>query len=113
MSQKIALLTLTVTASGAVAPHRFVGFDGAVAGAGAKALGVSTFKAGDGQDLAADVIGTTVIETGGAIAVGEAVTSDASGRAAVVGAEGGDAVNAHALDSATGAGEFIEVLLVR
>ena len=83
MNQKTSLLTHTVTASGAVSAHRFVGFDGAqVAASGGKALGVSTFAATDGQDLAVDVIGTTVVETAGAI------------------------------DAATGAGEFIEVLLV-
>lgn len=111
MSQKISLLTLTVTAAGDVGVHRFVGFDGAQAGAGDKALGVATFKATDGMDLSVDVIGTTVIETGGAIGQGGPVAADAQARA--VAATEGAEVNAYALDSATGAGEFIEVLLVR
>jgi hypothetical protein len=114
MSQKIPVLTLTVSASGAVTAHRFVGYDGAqVAASGGKALGVATFDATDGKDLSVDALGTTVVETGGAIAVGDDLVSDASGQAIVNPALGGEVVAAHALDSAAGAGEFIEVLLVK
>lgn len=114
MSQKTPLLTLTVTAAGAVAACRFVGFGGAqVTAAGAKALGVSTTSALDGDDLAIDVIGTTVIESGGAIAVGDDIVADSQGRAIVNPAVGGEIVLAQALDGASGAGEFVEVLLVR
>lgn len=111
MNQKIPLLTLTVTAIGAVAACRFVGFDGAqVDAAGVKAMGVSTFPAINGDDLSLDVIGTTVVEAGGAVAVGDDLSADAEGRA--VTAEEG-VVLAQALDSSLAAGEFIEVLLVR
>lgn len=114
MSQKIPVLTLTVLAVGAVTAHRFVGFDGAqVASTGAEAMGASTTDAKDGDDLALDVLGTTVVETNGAIAVGDDVVSDASGMAIVNPAVGGEVVLAKALDAANGAGEFIEVLLVR
>ncbi|MCE8004229.1 DUF2190 family protein [Billgrantia ethanolica] len=114
MSQKIVLLALTATAAGAVSAHRFVGYDGAqVDTAGAKALGVSVSDAVDGDDLAVDVIGTTVVETGGAFSAGDDLVADASGRAIVNPEVGGEVVQAHALDDAGGAGEFIEVLLVR
>lgn len=117
MSQKTPLLTLTVTAAGAVAACRFVGFGGAqVTAAGAKALGVSTTSALDGDDLAIDVIGTTVIESGDAIDLGDDIVADAQGRAVVAGNAGEgetEVVLAQALDGASGAGEFVEVLLVR
>lgn len=119
MSQKTPVLTLTVTAAGPVAACRFVGFGGAqVTAAGAKALGVSTTSALDGDDLAVDVIGTTVIESGGAIDLGDDIVSDAQGRAIVATVPGGgevstEAVLAQALDGASGAGEFVEVLLTR
>ncbi len=114
MSQKIPVLILTVSALGAVSAHRFVGFDGAqVSASGGKSLGVSTFDATDGQDLALDVVGTTVVEAAGAIAVGADVVSDANGLAITNPGVGGEIVAAKALDSAAGAGEFIEVLLVQ
>lgn len=113
MNQKTAIYTHTVTASGDVSTHRFVGFDGAqVAAIGGKVLGASTFAATNGQDLAVDVIGTTVVETAGAIDAGDDVVSDADGKAIVNPEVGGEIVVAVALDDAAGAGEFIEVLLV-
>ncbi|CAM5520813.1 DUF2190 family protein [Eoetvoesiella caeni] len=113
-SQKIPLLTLTVIAAGAVSAHRFVTFAGAqLAAAGGLALGVSTFDAVANDDLGVDVIGTTVVESGAAVAVGDAIVSDASGRAIENPAVGTEAVLGYALDAATAAGEFIEVLLVR
>lgn len=114
MSQKIPVLTLTVSALGAVSAHRFVGFDGAqIASAGAETFGVANFAAADGDDLAVDVMGTTVVEAAGVIAVGDDVVADASGMAIVNPGVGGEVVAAKALDAAGGAGEFIEVLLVR
>lgn len=114
MKQKISLLTLTVIAAGAVAAHRFVSFSGAqLATASAAALGVSTFPAIKDDDLAVDVIGTTVVESGGAIAVGAALVTTATGTAITNPAVGTEVVLAYALDAASAAGEFIEVLLVR
>ena len=114
MSQKIPVLTLTAVAVGTVAAHRFVGFDGAqLDAAGAEAFGVANFSAVDGDDLSLDVMGTTVVETGGAVAVGDDVVSDANAMAITNPEVGGEKVLAKALDAASGAGEFIEVLIVR
>lgn len=114
MSQKIPLLTLTVTASGAVTAHRFVGFTGAqLAAAGAKAMGVATTDAIVGDDLAVDVVGTSVVEAGGAFSVGDDIVADASGRAIVNPALGGEVVLGQALEDSGGAGEFVELLLAR
>jgi len=114
MAQSLTLLTLTVTASGAVAERRFVGFDGAqIAAAGARALGVSQYGQDDGKDLAVDVIGTTPVETGGAVALTDELVADADGRAIANPGVGGEVVLADPLDTASGAGEYIEVLLRR
>lgn len=114
MSQKIPILVLTVTAVGAVSAHRFVGYDGAqISVASARTFGAADSKAADGDDYAVDVLGTTVVETAGAIAVGDDVVADATGAAIVNPALGGEHIAGQALDSAAGAGEFIEVLLAR
>ena len=114
MSQKISLLTPTVTASGAISVHRLVSFSGAqIAAAGAKALGVATTDAVTGDDLAVDVLGTSVVETGGAFSVGDDIVADASGRAIVNPEVGGEVVLGQALEDSGGAGEFVELLLAR
>lgn len=80
--QAHALLTLTVLAAGAITANRAVGYDGAQATvAGQKVLGVATADIADATHGALDTLGTTVIETGGAIVAGDALRVDASGRA--------------------------------
>lgn len=109
MSQSLSLLTLTVTASGAVTKRRFVTVAGALAGAAANTLGVSTTDAADTEHFAADVLGTTVVEAGAAVAAGAAIETDATGRAITKAA--GPTV-ARALEAAAAAGDLIEVLLI-
>ncbi|EKE78436.1 capsid cement protein [Oceanibaculum indicum] len=134
--QSFPLQSLTLTADGAVAVHRGVGYDGAQATVqGQKIIGVSRYAAATGEAFAADTAGTTVIETGDEIAVGDSLIVDSSGRAIPVSGEiaigagatqvtssaangailtGGDLpefVFADALQAASGAGEFIEVKL--
>jgi len=108
--ESVALLSLSVVLTGAVAPHRFVTPLGAQAGADAQTLGVSKTAGTVGQLLTVDVIGTSSVETGAAIAVGQVLKVDAAGRA-IPWATAGARV-AIALQAATGAGQFIEVLLV-
>jgi hypothetical protein len=135
--QAITLLELTVLASGAVTACRAVGYDGAQATAQAqKVQGVAVTDAVDKGYFPAVVKGTAIVEAGAAIAKGDslivdnqgraipmtgalavkaggtAVTSTAANGAAIL--SGGDApefVFADALEAASGAGKFIEVLL--
>lgn len=107
--QKIALLTLTATASGAVTAERFVGHDGALATAAGNTLGVAATDAADGEDYPADVIGTTVVEAGGAIAKGGAIEVGAGSKAV---AQSAGVTVARALEAAGADGDKIEVLLI-
>lgn len=107
--QSISVLTLTATASGAVGADRFVTPAGAQAGAGVNTLGVSRTNAASGEKMPVDVMGTTILEAGAAVAAGAAIESDASGRAITRTA---GVTAARALEAATAAGQFIEVLLI-
>lgn len=107
--QNIALLTLMVTASAALAAKRFVTVAGAPSAAGQTALGVTRTAAALGDAVAVDVVGTAQVEAGAAIAAGAAVEVGASGRA--VTRTTGVTVG-RALTAASAAGETIEVLLI-
>ena len=115
--QNIAILPLPSLAAAAVAAHRFTGFDGAQCDAvGAKPKGVSQYKAdAAGQAFAVDVLGTSKVEAGAAIALGAKgltpVMSDAQGRAIAHDGDAAKAVAGYALQAANGAGHVIEVLL--
>lgn len=136
MSQSIETLTLRLRSTAAITARRFVTHAGAQSGIGAKALGVSKHSAaGAGEELAVAVKGTAIVESGGAVAVGATVVSDATGRAVAgvalavaAGATGvtsaaangasvliGSNLPSHpmgdALQAATAAGQFIEILL--
>jgi hypothetical protein len=85
--QAIALLTLPMVATTAVAQYRGVGYNGAQATvAGQKILGISRRGAAINQDVDLTVKGTAVAESGGAFAAGVALTMDASGRVVAAGA---------------------------
>lgn len=104
------MLTLPLTASGAVAGNRFVTSAGAqVAAAGAAALGVARSDAASGTLFPCDVLGTGMVEAGEAITAGAALKAGADGRAMVH--DTGVKV-AIALQAATAAGQKIEALLL-
>lgn len=135
--QELNTLRLTITAAGAVTKRRFVGYDGAQASvAGQLVLGVAWTDIADGTDGAVTVAGTAQVESGGALEPGDAVTVDAQGRAVAADpveiAAGAVAVESTAADgeiltggvlpqhvaghvlpgeSASGAGEAVEILL--
>lgn len=108
--QNTPILTLTHRLTGTVAQYRFVTPAGAQAGADAYTLGVSRVAGVSGDDIAVDVLGTAIVEAGAAVAAGASLKSDASGRA-ITWATSGAKVGI-ALQAASGAGEFIEVLLI-
>lgn len=131
-----SLLSLTAVAGGVIAANRFVGFDDNQASAqGQKVKGVAEYAAtAAGQAIAVTAKGTAVVESGGAFAVGDAIISDSQGRAIVgaslavaagatavtssaangsilVGSGGPDFLVGHALQAASAAGQFVEILL--
>jgi hypothetical protein len=63
-----------------------------------------------GAYVPVDVLGTAVVEAGAAVAAGDTIKSDATGRAITWATSG--AKIALALEAATAAGHFIEVLLI-
>ncbi|MEO5362451.1 MAG: DUF2190 family protein [Magnetococcus sp. DMHC-8] len=136
--QNIAILTLTMIANGTVTDNRAVGFNGGQATvAGQKVMGTSVSRAAHGEALAVVTHGTAVVESGAAITVGQSLITDSQGRAVpasgvlgvaagavavtssaangaiLTGAEPSEHPFADALQAASGAGEFIEVLLRR
>ncbi len=135
-SQSTPTLTLTLAASGIITAKRGIGFDGAQATVqGQKIAGIATFNTTDGKPVAVDAQGTTVIETGNAINVGDSLIVDTEGRAIPVsgplgviaggtgvsstsadgqilsGADLPEFVFADALEAAPGSGSFIEAKL--
>lgn len=115
--QNTGILALTLVSAAAVAAHRFVGFDGRQCSvAGAKPMGASQYKAdAAGQAFAVDVLGTTKIETGAAIPLGDKgltpVMAGADGRAVAHDGDAAKAIAGYALQPAGAAGSIIEVLL--
>ena len=68
--QSTPILTLTRRLSGTVAQYRFVTPAGAQAGADVNTIGAARVAGVSGDDAPVDVLGTTVIESGAAIAEG-------------------------------------------
>lgn len=111
-SGNVSLLTLTVAAAGALAGSRFVTQAGGYPAAGGTAVGVSRTSAVAAGDLVpVDVLGTAIVETGAAITLDAALQVDATGRVVPL-TVGSKTPVARAMGAASGAGAFIEVLLV-
>lgn len=108
-TQSKAVLTLTLAAAGTIAANRFITPAGAQAGAAANTLGVANTAAVAADKIPVDVLGTTTVEAGAAVSANATVQSDASGRA-ITWASGPKI--GIALEAATAAGQFIEVLLI-
>lgn len=108
--QATPLLTLPVTLTGTVAAHRFVAPSGAYAAADGNTLGVARTGGGSGDKVSVDVIGTAVVEAGAAVSANDTLEVDSTGRAVTWATSG--AKIGMALQAASGAGVFIEVLLI-
>ena len=100
MKPQNPILTITKILDADIPARRFVGFDGARATDGAKALGVLEAESESGTPAPINVLGVMLV----AVALGAEVGSDAEGRA-VTGSGNGFAV-----DAAAGAGEIIRIL---
>lgn len=109
MTEKLykPLLIDSVKAEVDIVKQRFISFDGKYCSAGAKAYGVSDVETDAGQFTPVAIIGVLLVEAGGTINAGSAVTSDANGKAVI--ATGSDAINGYARDSVT-AGQIAGIL---
>lgn len=101
------LLIDSVKAAVDLLEHRFVGFDGHYCSAGAKALGVIDVSTSKDQFAPAAIFGILLVQAGGTVAVGDAVASDADGRA--IKAENSALVNGYAMDDGV-SGQDIRIL---
>lgn len=110
MTQKIALLSLSIAATAALAGERFVGAAGAYATAAGNTFGVTITEAKVGDLVNTDVLGTSVVTAGGAIAKNAYVQVGSDGKAVAL--TTGVAV-AQALQAAAADGDRIEVLLIQ
>lgn len=109
--QSIALLTLSVVAAEALLAHRFVAPGGTQAGAGVNTLGVAPDAAALGDTAAVEVLGTTIVEAGAAIAADAVIQADADGRA--ITKDAGVTVARMAPGAvAAAAGDLVEVILI-
>lgn len=101
------VLTISITAAADLDnERRFIGFDGNVCTAGAKALGTLAATAAVGEQAPVDSHGVILVEAASAIALGAQVQSDADGRAVTL---AGGVANGWAMDAATAAGEIIRI----
>lgn len=110
-SGNISLLTLTVIAAATLAANRFVERDGTYPAAGGNALGVTRFDGVAGDSLAVDVLGTTIVECGAAVAADAALMVDATGKVVTLAGAGKQAVG-RALEAGAADGSKIEILLI-
>lgn len=107
----IPLLTLSVQATAALTKDRFVTAGGAVATAAGRALGVTRSDAAIGERAPVDVLGTTVVTAGGAIAADAALEVGADGKAVTLAA--GVQVGRLAPGSVAAAdGDLVEIVLI-
>jgi hypothetical protein len=106
----VSILALTGIASAPISAQTFVTHADAPAGAAANTKGVARSDAASGAAYPVDVLGTAVVLSGAAVAVGDALQTDASARA--ITRTSTNPVVARALSAATGANQGIEVLLI-
>lgn len=108
----ISVMTLTVTAAANVAENRFVKTDGTYATAGGLPLGVTRCDASTGESIPVDVLGTTVVEAGAAIALDAVLMIMANGKVVTHDGDGDKHAVGRALEAASGDGRCIEILLI-
>lgn len=107
------LYTLTAIADGALTGARFVTVEGARPDTlGQKVLGVARYAVADKAAATVDVLGTVLVEAGGAIAIDDDITTDDQGRAVAVTDTATQRTNARALTAASGAGKQVLALLL-
>ena len=101
----------SIRAAGDLPKARFVGFDGNLCAASAKALGVTQYDFAAGEMAGVIVTGIALVEAGGAISLGAPVAAGTDGKAVALTDSATQKRNGWALDAATAAGQVIRVLL--
>lgn len=108
----ISILTLSVIATTAALASRFLTTAGAYPAAGGLPLGVNKADAVVGAPTPVDVLGTTLVQAGGVIAIDAAVMVGADGQAVAHDGDGDKHAIGRALSAAAAEGDVIEILLV-
>ncbi len=108
--QAITVLALPLLLTGTVTANRFVTPLGAQAGADANTYGVARSPGVPGERVTVNILGTSTVEAGAAITANATLKTDSLGRAITWATSG--AKVAMALESASAAGQMIEVLLI-
>lgn len=108
--QSLAILTLSAVAAAQITANRFVSTSYGVPAAAANTLGVAESAAAAGERFPVTNQGTAVVETGAAISAGALVETDATGRA-ITKSAGVTQGRLAPGESATAAGQFVEVIL--
>ena len=103
---KSAIAAVTMLAMSDLIGNRFVSAKGRQTTAGDPIFGVVPVDAKQGESVAVEILGVGIVESGGAIAQGDKVASDAQGCAIK-----SDTGQFLALSSASGANELVKVLL--
>ncbi len=98
------LLTISIMALADINRLTFVGFDGGIATAGEKALGVCEADTAKDEACPVNTHGVLMVTAGGAIPLGSEVGVGADGKAVVGTGEG------YAMDEATADGDVIRIL---
>jgi len=104
------VLTISIEASAAITKNRFITAGGAVPAAGANVLGVAIADAAADGQVPVQTLGVAVVEAGGAIAAGVAVSTAATGKADTQNAA--EKTVGRALDAAAADGDLIRVHLI-
>lgn len=102
---------ITIKAGEALSARRFVD-SGGLHTVDKPAIGVTLFAVDNGDQAQLQATGIAVVEAGGGITAGNLVKSDADGKAVDAGTTWDVKVCGVALDTAGGAGEFIQVKLL-
>jgi hypothetical protein len=105
----ITILADSVKVTSTITQARFVTKAGAPASAAGRAYGVARTAGAVGDLVPVDVLGTSLVEAGAAVAVDAPVEADSSARAVT---KSSGVTLGRALSAAAAAGDIIEVLLI-
>ena len=108
MKTEQPILITSVKAAANLTKNLFIGFNGNLCAANAKALGVSNADADTNEQLPVSTHGIALVYSGAAVSQGAKIASNASGKAVTYST--GEA-NGYALDASVGADELIRILL--